>query len=134
MIETSTGQIHRYLCDELTKPLPVFSHAVVHGGVAYISCIQGFKPGGFVLPDEVADEAAQMMNNLSKVLAGVGSDFTKILKMSLFFSNLDRDFPAVNDVVNKYISSDAPARSSIGVAALPRGARVVVECVAVPQA
>jgi 2-iminobutanoate/2-iminopropanoate deaminase len=125
------GEIVRYLCGELTKPLPIYSHAAVYNGVAHISAVQGFKPGTFAFADSVADEADQMMRNLGEILAGVGSDYRKILKMSLFFTHMERDFLDTNDVVNRYIPEEGPARSSIGVASLPRGARVVVDCVVV---
>ena len=123
------NQIRRFVCAELTKPLPVYSHATVHHGVAQISAVQGFVPGTFEFPPgDVAAQAEQMMQNLAKILKGVGSDFDRILKMTLYFTNLAQDFAAVNEVVNRYIPEHSPARSSLGVAALPRAAQVVLEC------
>ena len=61
-----------------------------------------------------------MMQNLSRILKGIGSDFDKILKMTLYFTNMERDFAAVNEVVNRYIPEHSPARSSLkGFIALP---------------
>lgn len=121
--------IVRYVCPALTKPLPIYSHATIHAGVAQISAVQGFVPGTFGFPEGgVAAEAEQMMRNLGEILAGVGGGFDRILKMTLFFSDMARDFPAVNEVVNRFIPEHSPARSSIGVAALPRGCHVVVDC------
>jgi len=122
-------EIRRYVCDALTKPLPIYSHAAIHNGVAQVSAVQGFVPGTFEFPaGGAAAEAEQMIQNLAKILKGIGSDFSKILKMTLYFTNLERDFAPVNEVVNRYIPEHSPARSSIGVAALPRSARVVVDC------
>jgi 2-iminobutanoate/2-iminopropanoate deaminase len=122
----------RYVCEELTKPLPIYSHATIHNGVAHISAVQGFIPGTFTFPEGgVAAEAEQMLQNLSKILKGIGSGFDKILKMTLYFIDMEKDFLATNDVVNRYIPDHGPARSSIGVAALPRNARVVVDCAVV---
>lgn len=127
-------QIQRYLCDALTKPLPIYSHAAIHDGVAHISAVQGFVPGTFEFPaGGVAAQADQMMRNLSSILKGIGSDFEKILKMTLYFTNMERDFATVNEIVNGYISQQSPARSSIGVSALPRGAQVVVDCTVVVE-
>src|SRR5262245_22381704 len=128
--EPATGkQIQRFVCDALTKPLPIYSHAAIHGGVAHVSAVQGFVPGTFEFPTGgVAAEADQMMRNLSEILRGIGSGFDRILKMTLYFTNMGRDFAAVNEVVNRYIPANSPARSSIGVAALPRAAQVVVDC------
>jgi 2-iminobutanoate/2-iminopropanoate deaminase len=129
--EVAAGKrIVRFVCKELTKPLPVYSHATIHNGIAHISAVQGFVPGTFEFPaGGVAAQADQMMQNLSKILQGIGSDFDRILKMNLFFTNMERDFASVNQIVNRYIPEHSPARSSIGVAALPRAALVVVDCV-----
>lgn len=128
----SASPIIRYVCPELTKPLPIYSHATIHNGIAHISAVQGFVPGTFTFPDGgVAGQADQMMQNLEKILRGIGSGFDRILKMTLFFTDMQRDFPAVNEVVNRYIPELSPARSSIGVAALPRAAQVVLDCVVV---
>lgn len=131
------GAITHYLCEALTKPLPVYSHATIYRGVAQISAVQGFVPGTFSFPQAevttesaVAAEADQMMQNLAAILLGVGSDFGKILKMTLYFTDMARDFVAVNEVINRYIPEHSPARSSIGVAALPRACKVVVDCCA----
>lgn len=127
---SDTGaQIRRFVCESLTKPLPIYAHAAVHGDTAHISAVQGFIPGTFTFAAEVAAEAEQMLQNLAQILRGIGSGLDKILKMNLFFTNMERDFVAVNEVVNRHIPEHSPARSSIGVAALPRGARVVVDCV-----
>ena len=75
-------------------------------------------------------EADQMLRNLSSILDGINSSFNNILKLVLYFENMKRDFLPVNEVLNLYIPENSPARSSIGVAALPRGARVVVDCLA----
>jgi 2-iminobutanoate/2-iminopropanoate deaminase len=126
--------IKRYVCSELTKPLPIYSHATIYNGIAHISAVQGFIPETFIFPEGgVAAEANQMMQNLGKILQGIGSDFDRILKMTLFFTDMNRDFPAVNEVVNRYIPEHSPARSSIGIAALPRAAQVVVDCTVVVE-
>ena len=133
--ESAEGnQIRYYVCEGLTKPLPIYSHATVHEGIAHISAVQGFVPGTFDFPaGGVVAEAEQMLRNLSAILQGIGTGFDKILKMTLYFTNMAEDFPGVNEVVNRHIPEHSPARSSIGVAALPRGAHVVVDCtVAVP--
>lgn len=127
----SKPSIKRYVCAALTKPLPIYSHATIHNGIAHISAVQGFVPGTFTFPEGASAQADQMMQNLAQILRGIGSDFDSILKMTLFFTDMNRDFPAVNEVVNRYIPEHSPARSSIGVAALPRAAQVVVDCVVV---
>lgn len=118
------------LSTTLSKPLPIFTHATEHNGLIFTSCIQGFSPDSFELSADVAEEALQMFKNLAIILKESGSDMDHILKMTIFFSHLDRDFFIVNKVIDEVFSKKPPARSSIGVAELPRGCKVVVECVA----
>jgi 2-iminobutanoate/2-iminopropanoate deaminase len=125
------SKIKRIVSNDLTKPLSIYSHAVIYHESIYISAVQGFVPGTFEFPQTgVAAEAEQMMKNLSVILSDAGSSFDKLLKITLYFVNLKNDFLPVNEVVNKYIPNNSPARSSIEVSGLPRGARVVIDCVA----
>jgi 2-iminobutanoate/2-iminopropanoate deaminase len=119
----------RYLSENLTKPLPSFAHATFHQDLIFTSCIQGFSPGQFELPKDVAKESEQMFSNLVTLLAECESDLDHVLKITLFFTHLDRDFLAVNQVLDQFFQKP-PARSSIGVKELPRGCRVVVEAIA----
>jgi 2-iminobutanoate/2-iminopropanoate deaminase len=133
--ESAKGkEIRRYVCAGLTKPLPIYSHAAIHDRIAHISAVQGFVPGTFAFPPGgIVAEAEQMMQNLAEILKGIGSGFDKMLKMTLYFTDMGQDFPAVNEIVSRYIPENSPARSSIGVAALPRAAHVVLDCTVVVE-
>ncbi len=116
----------------LTRPLPVFSHVTNFRGLLHVSCIQGFLPGTFEFPsDDAGAQAEQVLRNLQTVLEEAGSGLSQVLKLTLFFTNMKLDFPAVNEVVNRFFPVNPPARSSIGVAELPRNAKIVMECTAV---
>ena len=69
------------------------------------------------------------MENLGAVLAAAGSSFEKVVKATIFLVNLN-DFAAVNEVYGKRFPKDPPARSTVQVAALPKGARVEIELIA----
>jgi|HubBroStandDraft_1064217.scaffolds.fasta_scaffold202064_1 2-iminobutanoate/2-iminopropanoate deaminase len=118
-----------FLSKKLIKPLPTFSHAVIHNNLIYTSCIQGFLNSG-ELPANIEEEARQMFLNLKTLLEECDSNLSQILKMTLFFSDLERDFLVVNQVINN-LFSNSPARSSIGVKELPRACKIVVECIAI---
>ncbi len=122
--------VHHIVCDGLTKPLPVYSHATVHRGIVYVSCIQGFIPGTFEFPSGAAgDQARQVLRNLKVVLEHAGSDLSHVLKITIFMTDM-QDFPKINEAVNEAFPESPPARSSIAVAQLPRGAKVVIEAIA----
>jgi 2-iminobutanoate/2-iminopropanoate deaminase len=130
MSDPRGGAVRHVSCDGVTKPLPLFSHATVHNGIVYVSCIQGFIPGTFEFPSAAAeDQARQVLRNLKAVLEQAGSDLRHVLKITLFMTDM-RDFPGINEAVNEAFPESPPARSSIAVAELPRNAKVVVEAIA----
>lgn len=123
--------IQHLIAHGVTKPLPIFSHATIYQGLIHVSCIQGFLPGTFEFPsDQAGIQFEQAIKNLSVVLEQANSSLERVLKMTIYFVDLDQDFAAVNDIVNKYFPINPPARSSLGVATLPRRAKVVIECTA----
>ena len=69
------------------------------------------------------------MKNLGAILREAGSDYRKILKTTIFLTNMD-DFSTVNEVYQSYFDGQYPARSCVQVAKLPLGGLVEVECVA----
>jgi len=113
----------------LTKPLAIFSHATVYRGLVQVSCMQGFKPGTFeFLGPDAGSQAEQVLQNIKTVLEQAGSSLDRVLKLTIFFADIEKDFEAVNEVINRHFPALPPARSSIGVSKLPRNARVVMEC------
>src|SRR5262245_13602865 len=129
MSDSKDGAVRHVICDGVTKPLPLFSHATVHNGTVYVSCIQGFIPGTFEFPSAAEDQARQVLRNLKAVLEQAGSDLRHVLKITLFMTDM-RDFPKINEAVNEAFPESPPARSSIAVAELPRNAKVVIEAIA----
>jgi 2-iminobutanoate/2-iminopropanoate deaminase len=128
-----SNEIKHIICDEMQKPLPVYSHAVAHHGLLYISAVQGFIPGTFDISDKASEQAEIIMHNLGKLLQLGHSNFDRIIKMNIFFTDIDNDFYDVNHVVNQYIPQYSPARSSLGGLTLPRGASVVMDFIAAIQ-
>ena len=76
------------------------------------------------------EQTAVVLRNLEAVLAGAGARIEHVTKCTVFLVDLG-DFPAMNEVYARTFVTDAPARSTIGVAALPLGARVEIEAIAV---
>src|SRR5687767_1999340 len=98
--ESVTGVRH-VTCDGLTKPLPNFSHATVHNGTVYVSCIQGFLPETFEFPSEAPeDQARQVLANMRHVLEAAGSSMRHVLKITIFMTDM-RDFPRINAAVDE---------------------------------
>jgi 2-iminobutanoate/2-iminopropanoate deaminase len=71
------------------------------------------------------------MENLRSVLDAAGASFAQVVKTTIFLVDLNADFAAVNEVYGKRFTGSPPARSTVQVAALPKGARVEIEMIAI---
>jgi 2-iminobutanoate/2-iminopropanoate deaminase len=89
----------------------------------------GLNPATGNLLDGVKLQADQAMKNLKAVLEAGGSGLDKIVKTTIFLKNMG-DFPVVNEVYGSFFPGDKPARSTIEVAALPKGGLVEIEAIA----
>ncbi|HJD96813.1 RidA family protein [Mailhella massiliensis] len=108
-----------------------YSQAVKAGDTLYLSGQIGMNPAtGELVSADVKEQAAQALKNMKAVLAAAGFTVDNVVKTTVFLTDM-ADFQAVNAVYAETFASDAPARSCVAVAALPKGARVEVEAVAV---
>ncbi len=108
-----------------------YSQAVQAGSTVYLSGQLGMNPAtGELVSADVREQAAQALKNMKAVLAAVGATPENVVKTTVFLVDM-ADFQAVNAVYAETFASDAPARSCVAVAALPKGARVEVEAIAV---
>lgn len=85
---------------------------------------------GELVPGDVAVQTERVMDNLAAVLAAAGGSFEDVVKCTIYLVDL-ADFAKVNEVYGRRFRSDPPARATVQVAALPRGARVEIDAVAV---
>ena len=76
------------------------------------------------------EQVFQVLRNLSAILSTGGSDLDHVLKFTVFLTDLG-NFPVLNQVFEKYFANEPPARSAVQVAALPMGAEIEIEAVAV---
>ena len=86
--------------------------------------------GEMVGAGDVRAQTERVMQNLAAVLAAAGASFAHVTKTTIFLTDL-QDFAAVNEVYGRYVGPNPPARATIQVAGLPRGASVEIEAVAV---
>lgn len=86
---------------------------------------------GALVPGDVRDQTDAVMRNIAAVLAGAGGGLEHVVKCTVFLADLTADFTGMNEVYARAFAGNAPARSTVGVAALPLGARVEIEAIAV---
>ena len=107
-----------------------YSHAVRAGDFLYLSGQTALNPAtGKLLEGGVQEQARQCFHNLFKVLEAAGMGPGNVVKVNVFLTNME-DFAAMNEIYAKQFEKPYPARTTIGVAALPLGARIEIEMVA----
>lgn len=104
----------------------------LHGNrIVYTAGQVGLDPAkGELVAGGVSEQTAQVMKNLAAVLRGAGLTLADVVKTTVFLVDMN-DFQAMNEVYGQEFASSPPARTTVAVAGLPRGARVEIECVAI---
>ena len=105
----------------------------LHGGnkLVFTSGQVAIDPGsGDLVQGEIAAQTERVFRNLAAVLAGAGLGLEDIVKTTVFLIDMN-DFQGMNEVYGKHFTSAPPARTTVAVAALPRGSRVEIEAVAI---
>lgn len=121
-------KIHR--TDNAPAPVGPYSQAVEAGGFLFCSGQIAIDPKtDKVLTGPVQEQARLVMENIKGVLENAGLGFPSVVKTTIFLTNMN-DFAAVNEVYGAYFKENPPARSTIAVAALPKGVNVEVEVIA----
>ncbi|HEY3164777.1 MAG TPA: RidA family protein [Candidatus Limnocylindrales bacterium] len=106
-----------------------YSQAIRSGDTVYCSGQIGLDPATGELLDGVEAQAERALKNLAAVLDASGLSFDDVVKTTIFLADVN-DFATVNAVYGKHMPEPPPARSTIGVGALPKGARVEIEMIA----
>ena len=107
-----------------------YCHAKLAGGTLYTSGQLGLIPATGELPEGVEAQASQALDNLKEVLSAAGMGFADVVKTTVFLADMN-DSAAINAIYAKYFPGEAPARSCVQVAALPKGALFEIEAIAV---
>jgi 2-iminobutanoate/2-iminopropanoate deaminase len=106
-----------------------YSQAIRSGDMLFCSGQLGLDPETGELADGVADQADRAMRNLRSVLDAAGLGFDDVVKTTIFLADIG-DFATVNEVYGRFMPDPPPARSTVQVAALPKGGRVEIEAIA----
>ena len=107
-----------------------YSQAIAAGGFVFVSGQVALEPGGSELKGETVEEQTeQVFANLRAILEAAGTSLDKVVKTTVFLQDFG-DFGSMNEVYAKHIGTTPPARATVEVAALPSGALVEIEAVA----
>ncbi len=107
-----------------------YSQAVEKKGILYISGQIPLNQEGKMVGDNITEQTGQVMKNIDAILKEAGYTFDDVVKSTCLLKNIS-DFQAMNEVYGKYYTDNPPARAAYEVAALPKGALVEIETIAI---
>ncbi len=119
--------------DKAPAPIGPYSQAIRSSNLTvFCSGMIAIDPqSGELVKGDVAAQADQALKNLGAVLEGAHMTYANVVKTTIFLLDMN-DFAAVNAVYAKYFDANKPARTTVAVSGLPKGARVEVDAIAMP--
>ena len=131
-MDTSQTQSTKKIVATNSAPAAIgpYSQAVIHHGLVYCSGQIALNPDTMeIVGEDAKSQAQQVMKNLAEVLRAAGSDFSKVIKCSIFLDSMD-DFGVVNEVYGAFFTENPPARETVAVQTLPKEVLVEISCIA----
>jgi 2-iminobutanoate/2-iminopropanoate deaminase len=121
----------RVQTDKAPEAIGPYSQAIVSGGLIFTAGQVGLDPAtGQLVEGDVQVQARRALENLRGVLEAAGASFADVVKTTVFLTTMD-NFTALNEAYSEFFTEGPPpARSTVAVAGLPRGALVEIECIA----
>ncbi len=108
-----------------------YSQAIKAAGLIFCSGQIPIDPStGEFVSDKVSEQTDQVLKNLSEVLTAAGGSLETVVKTTVYLADM-ADFAEMNDIYGRYFSGNKPARATVQAAALPKAARVEIDCIAV---
>lgn len=124
--------MRRIETERAPRAIGPYSQAIEAGGFIFTAGQIGIDPETGELREGVEAQVVQAMQNLQSILEAAGLSFQDVVKTTIFLVNMD-DFKKVNEVYARYFREPYPARSTVGVKELPKGALVEIEVVALKR-
>jgi 2-iminobutanoate/2-iminopropanoate deaminase len=114
-------------------PVAPYSHAVEADGWLFVTgqLATDLEDVSRPLPDGIEAQTRKVMDNLRRVLEGVGAGFDRVVFARVFLTDFERDYAAMNEIYKSYFKDGAlPGRTTVGVTALARGGLVEIDMIA----
>ncbi|MBN1190435.1 MAG: RidA family protein [Dehalococcoidales bacterium] len=107
-----------------------YSQAIKSGNLVFVSGQVPIDPADGEIRGDIREQTCRCLENIQAILDAAGTSLKNVIKTTVFLKNLD-DFSSMNEVYARYFPGDAPARATVEVSRLPRGAMVEIEAIAV---
>jgi 2-iminobutanoate/2-iminopropanoate deaminase len=116
--------------DHAPKAIGPYSQAIAAGDYVFTAGQIPFHPATMdIVTGTITEQTERVLLNITAILQAADSDLEHVLKTTVFLIDM-ADFPAMNEVYAKHFGTHRPARSTVAVAGLPRGARVEIDTIA----
>ncbi|MGB9813672.1 MAG: RidA family protein [Thermovenabulum sp.] len=116
--------------EQAPKAIGPYSQAVMVGDMLFASGQIALDPAtGELVEGGIEAQATRVMENIKNILAAAGMDFSNVVKSTIFITDIN-NFAKVNEIYGKYFPENPPARSTIEVSKLPKGALIEIEVIA----
>lgn len=120
----------RIFTKKAPKPVGPYSQAIRAGDFLFIAGQVPVNPEtGEFITDSITVQTQQCMENIKAILNAAGSSLADVVRTTIYLTNM-QDFGTVNDAYSNYFDLDPPARTTIGVAALPKGVAIEIDVIA----
>lgn len=118
--------------DKSPAAIGPYSQALNSGNIVFVSGQIPINPETGTMADTIEEQTTQSLKNVENILKAAGLSMKNVIKTSVFLSDLN-DFAKVNEIYATFFTSPFPARSCVQVAAIPKGAKVEIECIAIKE-
>jgi 2-iminobutanoate/2-iminopropanoate deaminase len=113
------------------KAIGPYSQGISAGGLIFVSGQLGIDPEtGELVAGGIEEQTHQVLRNISAILSAASAGLAGVVKTTVYLKDL-KDFPAMNAVYAEFFDQNLPARATLQVSALPKGALVEIDCIAV---
>ncbi|MCI0414081.1 RidA family protein [bacterium] len=118
-----------FMTEQAPKPVGPYSQVIQYGEFLFLAGQVPLTPEGKMNDGDIVAQTRQVLNNIKAVLEAAGSSINRVLKTTIFLADLG-DFETVNGVYAEYFQEPYPARSTVEVSKLPKGARLEIDAIA----
>jgi 2-iminobutanoate/2-iminopropanoate deaminase len=125
-----THHRHTVSAEGAPEAIGPYSHAVISNGLVFCSGQVPLDPDtGELVEGGVGDQTRRCLDNLAAVCEAAGAQLSDAVRLTVYAVDLAGDWAEINEAYGSYFQTEPPARAAIGVAALPKGARVEIDAV-----
>jgi reactive intermediate/imine deaminase len=112
------------------KPVGLYPHARRAGDFLFLSGVGPRKPETDEIPNNIEDQCRSVFENVKNILAAAGSSWDDLVDVTVYLTNMKKDFPTYNQLWSQYFEKNKPCRTTVEVTALPTPISIELKCIA----